>query len=87
MFISKLEQQESDLCECDKYYKHSTQIFSISEFLEYAESQGIYLQTEQGNYISGEDLCYAMFGIDRKKLEKERKKILKSLKKERANVV
>lgn len=72
--------------ECEKLDKCSDYIKGVLEFMEFASEKGIRLVSLKREVYSindldfhkSEDLLYEMFGIDRKKLEKERDDMLKA---------
>lgn len=64
--------------ECEKLAKHSDYINGVLEFVEFVGEKGISLVSKCDLDVhKAEDLLYEMFGIDRKKLEKERDDMLK----------
>lgn len=78
--------------ECEKLDKHSDYINGVLEFIEFVGEKGISLVSKHNpsraiyhdcdlDVHKAEDLLYEMFGIDRKKLEKERDDMLKAYQK------
>jgi len=78
--------------ECEKLAKHSDYINGVLEFMEFVGEKGICLVSKHNqnraiyhdcdlDVHKAEDLLYEMFGIDRKKLEKERDDMLKAYQK------
>jgi len=79
--------------ECEKLAKLDREIRAITEFLEWLESQGIELRKPDTENLSvlGEIIFYnpilkrhnelinEFYGIDSKKVEEERKEILKNI--------
>lgn len=75
--------------ECEKLAEARDQIFLLQDFLDWLNSEGIYLADykEGGNYLSLvnapiHELFHRFLGIDSSKLEEERKKIVDSFRKE-----
>jgi hypothetical protein len=75
------KKKKSDFPEAEKWARVARSAQDIENFLAYCESRGAWLLDEDGHHplVSRQDLIYGYFEIDAKKLEEDRREMLRRM--------